>query len=390
MAAFTPTVEQFIDTYINGNPDVVKIATNDEEMDLIWESFKIFKKGGFGITRINGLKTHVIKQINIGGQIEQNGVEYAINNIRNEVLIYHYISQQCKGVCNFIGCYYHTGEQKLYVQSDYCGSNFHSILSSKSLDFDTKRKIFGKIIGNLNCLHDKGVVHRDIKPHNITVSNDNTVTFIDFGLSYLCEDAEVSDELKLNQQKRIRSTIFYADPTLPITDDEITEDHLKKTDIYSMGVLFVVMFLRQEYLDFLLQKAFNNNLFMHRVEHLLKDEQSLFWAEFDENVKQILGDEIDHRHFFGEFDIRLSSTELQFAVSRKSLLDYQRSINHNVTRAPSKLPDAKSIKLQYIISKNKPTTKRRRPNTRSHSLEGGNNKTKRHRKTMRQKNYMRK
>ena len=388
MAASGPTVEQFIDTHINSNPDVVKIATNDEEMNLIWESLYDLESGGFGTAKVNYSREYVVKQIDIGRQIERKGHMYAINNVRNEVLIYHYIAQQCVGVCSFIGCYYDKPEKLLYVKSKYCGDDLHTKLFGQLLDFNTKLAIFGKIIDNLKCLHDNGVVYRDLKPKNITISNDNTATFIDFGLSYLCDDAEVPDELKMNQERNIIGTMLYGDPIRPITDD----DDLKKTDTYSLGVLFAIMFSKQEDIDFLINAGFKNKSFMYRVERMPEDARSSFWRDFNETVKEILGDEIDDTRFFGGFDTRLTSGDLQYAFKRTQLLKYQRTINHNVTRAPSKLPDDKSFgtSRKSIVSKIKPRPKQRTRRVHSSSLEGGNNKTKRHRKTRGRKKYRRK
>ena len=383
-----PTVEQFIDTHINGNPDVVKIAANDEQMNLIWESLDYLESGGFGTAKVNYSREYVVKQIDIGRQIERKGHMYAINNVRNEVLIYHYIAQQCVGVCSFIGCYYDKPEKLLYVKSKYCGDDLHTKLFGQLLNFNTKLAIFGKIIDNLKCLHDNGVVYRDLKSENITISNDNTSTFIDFGLSYLCETANVSDELKMNQDRNIIGTMLYADPTRPIPDD----DGLKKTDTYSLGVLFAFMFSKQEDIDFLINAGFKNKSFMYRVGRMPEDVLSSFWRDFNKKVKEILGDEIDDTHFFGGFDIRLTSEGLQNAFKRTQLLEYQRSINHNVTRAPSRTNDDKSFytSRNSIVSKIKPRPKPKSRRNHSSSLDGGNNKTKRHKKTRSRKKYMRK
>ena len=330
MAAFVQPVEQFIDTYINGNLEIVKIAKDDKEMDSIWKSLHNLEPGGFGIARANDTREYVVKQINIGGQIDRKGPLYAINNIRNEVLIYHYIAQKCVGVCSFIGCYYDTRKKLLYVKSKYCGLDFHSILFKPSFNHHIKPEIFGKIIDNLKCLHDNGVVYRDLKLENITISDDNTVTFIDFGLSYFCKHAAVPDELKMNQDENIIGTPLYGDPTRPIND----EKDLTKTDTYSIGVLFAIMFSKKKYLDLLLNSNFNGKPFMYRVENLSGAYRASFWTGFNKNIKKILGSEINHTHFFGGFNIRLTSADLQYAFQQKNQLDQEVAKNIEINSIP--------------------------------------------------------
>jgi len=41
----------------------------------------------------------------------------------------------------------------------------------------------GKLIQALQVVHDCGVIHQDIKPQNIMVSNTGEYVFIDFGIS---------------------------------------------------------------------------------------------------------------------------------------------------------------------------------------------------------------
>jgi serine/threonine protein kinase len=387
---FGTTAEEFIDNHINKNSEIVKIADNDEQMDLIWEEdLKYLNFGGFGTVKVNKVSgDYVVKQIDIGRQIERKGHMYAINNIRNEVLIYHYIAKKCMNVCDFIGCYYHTIEKQLYVKSKYCGRDSHSILYDPYVNPDIKREIFGKIINNLKCLHDNGVVYRDLKPENITISNDNKVTFIDFGLSYFCEDAGVSNVLKRNQNRDIIGTKLYGDPTRPINND----NDLKKTDTYSLGVIFAIMFSKEEYLEFLFNSNVNGTPFMYRVGTMPEETKTEFWREFNKNVKKILGDEINDTHFFGGFDVRLTSKGLQYAFKRTQLFDYQREIKDNVTRAPTRSNDDKSFctSRKSIVNKIKTSHKQQTRHMQSASLEGGNNKTKRHRKTRGRKNYRRK
>jgi serine/threonine protein kinase len=432
MAAFSAygssIVHDFIDKYITQDPTILKIATDDNEIVNEWYTLIHLGSGGYGTVRINKSREYVVKQINITRQIEKGEI-YAMNIIRNEVLIYHYISQKCEGVCSFIGCYYHKSARLLYVKSKYCGKDLHTKLFGEfheRFNFDTKRAIFGKIIDNLKCLHDNGVVYRDLKPENITVSDNNTVTFIDFGLSYLCETAVVSDELKMNQNRNIIGTMLYGDPTRPITDD----DDLKKTDTYSLGVLFMMMFSDPKYLDLLITFNFSGTSFMDRVGKLDENSQKLFWIDFNEKIKLILGDGIDNTNFFGGFDTRITSADLQFVFNQPispeyhaAALIYDTKINNLYKQNSKKSSNSKSAhKSTFNNNNHKSVSKSKHASNSSFnkiymqnqnimpkkialpigrgippisfsdyvSKKGGNNKTKRHKKTRSRKTYRRK
>jgi serine/threonine-protein kinase len=71
--------------------------------------------------------------------------------------------------------------------------------------------------------HDRGVVHNDIKPSNIMLSDFSEIKVIDFGIS-------IDLQAKLDVQNMF--TPYYASPEQ--TTPGMTIDH--RTDIYSMGI----------------------------------------------------------------------------------------------------------------------------------------------------------
>lgn len=79
--------------------------------------------------------------------------------------------------------------------------------------------------------HEKGIVHRDIKPQNIFLTNDHVVKIGDFGIS------RRMDENELSQRKKVQGTAKYMAPE-QIKGKQPVDG---KADIYSLGCVFYEM-----------------------------------------------------------------------------------------------------------------------------------------------------
>ena len=89
---------------------------------------------------------------------------------------------------------------------------------------------FKQILGALRHAHERGVVHRDIKPHNIMLLDDGTVKVTDFGI------AHVSNFETITMTDTAIGSVHYISPEQArgLTTDE-------KSDIYSTGVMLYEM-----------------------------------------------------------------------------------------------------------------------------------------------------
>jgi serine/threonine protein kinase len=90
-------------------------------------------------------------------------------------------------------------------------------------------KIIGSMLEALQYSHDRGVVHRDVKPANIMFTKDNRLKITDFGIARL----ENSD---MTQSGMVIGTPAYMSP-----EQFLGEKIDLRTDIYSTGVVLYQM-----------------------------------------------------------------------------------------------------------------------------------------------------
>ena len=94
------------------------------------------------------------------------------------------------------------------------------------------RKVLLDLCDALTVLHDRGIVHRDVKPENLIVEKSGRVVLIDFNASRI--------ESGASRDTVIMGTVGYASPEqlgLAQTD--------ARSDIYAVGVLYNVMLTGQ-------------------------------------------------------------------------------------------------------------------------------------------------
>lgn len=98
--------------------------------------------------------------------------------------------------------------------------------------------IFSEITRGLEYAHGKGVVHRDLKPHNIIISKKGEVKIIDFGIAAI-EDDDDSDKTRqmLTKTGSAIGTPAYMSPE-QMRDMKSVTPH---SDIYSMGIILYEM-----------------------------------------------------------------------------------------------------------------------------------------------------
>lgn len=120
-------------------------------------------------------------------------------------------------------------EQEYLVLEEYCEGITLSDMTGERLS--EKDAVFAamSVANALYALNCRGIVHRDVKPENIVISENKHLKLIDFNISRIYKDTSTSDTKMLG-------TIGYAAPEqFGITQSDI------RSDIYSVGVLLNMM-----------------------------------------------------------------------------------------------------------------------------------------------------
>ena len=148
-------------------------------------------------------------------------------------------------------------------------------------DIRSAKQILCQICDGLSQLHINGIVHRDIKPGNVMITDDGTVKIIDYSISRLIKPEQRKDTTVLG-------TAGYASPE----QFGFTQTN-GKTDIYACGVL----------LNYLLTGKLPNEQ-LHQgplttvIQQCIEIDENKRFASADELKKVLQGKKINRRRPF--------------------------------------------------------------------------------------------
>ena len=184
----------------------------------------------------NKLLYEVAIKLILGREEEEGMNEIKImQDLKHENLIKLYSSNifECKKNNN----------KRFSIVMEYCKGGDLSSFFNKNPNINEAqiRSYFKQIVHGLDYLHSRNIMHRDIKPQNILLTDDNNTVRI--------ADYDVSKYLDLNIKSNTleKGTFGYMAP-------EVLERHLNSNDknydfsadIFSLGVTFFYMFYKRE------------------------------------------------------------------------------------------------------------------------------------------------
>ena len=116
----------------------------------------------------------------------------------------------------------------LFIQMELCECSLADELMAKHLDSKKRMKIFKDIISGLYYIHKKDIIHHDLKPQNILLSNDK-YKIADFGLSFPSDEQDKVHDA---------GTVLYKAPEIK---------HEFNSDMYSLGIILFEMCISDKY-----------------------------------------------------------------------------------------------------------------------------------------------
>jgi serine/threonine-protein kinase len=106
------------------------------------------------------------------------------------------------------------------------GLSLTECLNRKMFNINQKISIIQQIAEGIECVHKCGVLHRDIKPDNILITDDITAKITDFGVSHVSDSCLTMDDEILGSPSYMAPESF---SEMKKTDE--------RSDIFSIGVL---------------------------------------------------------------------------------------------------------------------------------------------------------
>lgn len=128
---------------------------------------------------------------------------------------------------------YVSNEETFYLVLDYsnCGNLGHLLKSGTKFNEEQIQNIFSQLVEGLSYIHERSIVHQDIKPSNLLLKSDGKVIITDFGIG------RSSDK----SAKVLGTPAYQAPEVISETKNNIEEEHNQKLnsaqeDIWSLGV----------------------------------------------------------------------------------------------------------------------------------------------------------
>ncbi len=172
------------------------------------------------VTRVNdGTRTLICKALKSPSHSANAIVRYQHEFNVNQSLTSPYV---CRAV------EYDADARELFFE-DVGGTSLRDFVRNRVLELDETLELATAIAHAVQSIHDEGVIHRDLNPANILVTEDRDIYLIDFGLATFA----TREQPDLDPRSHLAGTLQYISPEQTGRVNRAVDS---RTDLYSLGV----------------------------------------------------------------------------------------------------------------------------------------------------------